>query len=93
MGSDADGIYLVGFQIKTNAPTKSYTYSPYSAFYLRKVTVIYDKAFTDEQIENNLELMNEFSISHVSEAEIKARVETAEKNRLKKAEAELMAND
>lgn len=92
LGSDADGIYLVGFQIKTNAPNGYNTYSPYSVFYLRKVTVVYDKMFTDEQVENNRILREEFGISPNTEIENKAKLKIAEKNRLKLVETELMDN-
>ena len=90
LGSEADGIYLVGFQIKTNAPNGYNTYSPYSVFYLRKVTVIYDKMFTDEQVENNRTLREEFGISPNTEIENKAKLKIAEKNRLRLVESELM---
>ena len=90
LGSDANGIYLVGFQIKTNAPTGRYEYSPFSCFYLRKVSIIYDKMFTDEQIENNKNLMDEFNITYNTEYEKKIRIEIAEKNRLRNIESNLM---
>lgn len=92
LGSEADGLYLIGFQIKTNAPTGYYTYSPYSVFYLRKVTIIYDKMFTDEQVENNKILKEEFGISPNTEAEKKAKANIAERNRLRATEASLMDN-
>ena len=92
LGSDADGLYLVGFQIKTNAPNGYNAYSPYSVFYLRKVTVIYDKMFTDEQVENNKILKEEFGISPNTEAEKKAKAKIAERNRLRAVEESLMDN-
>lgn len=90
LGSEADGLYLVGFQIKTNAPSGPHVYSPYSLFFLRKVTVIYDKMFTDEQVENNKILKEEFGISPNTEAEKKAKAKIAERNRLRTVEASLM---
>lgn len=90
LGSEADGLYLRGFQIKTNAPSGFHAYAPYSIFYLRKVTVIYDKMFTDEQIESSKILKEEFGISPNTEAEIKAKAKVAEKVRLREAEKSLM---
>lgn len=90
LGSDADGLYLIGFQIKTNAPNGYNAYSPYSVFYLRKVTVVYDKMFTDEQVENNKILKEEFGISPNTEAEKKAKAKVAERNRLRETEKSLM---
>lgn len=90
LGSDADGLYLIGFQIKTNAPNGYNAYSPYSVFYLRKVTVVYDKMFTDEQVENNKILKEEFGISPNTEAEKKAKARVAERNRLRETEKSLM---
>ena len=90
LGTDADGLYLVGFQIKTNAPSGYNAYSPYSVFYLRKVTVVYDKMFTDEQVENNKILKEEFGISPNTEAEKKAKAKVAERNRLRETEKSLM---
>ena len=90
LGSEADGLYLVGFQIKTNAPNGYNTYSPYSAFYLRRVSVVYDKMFTDEQVENGRALREEFGISPNTEAENKAKLKIAEKSRLRQVETELM---
>ena len=90
LGSEADGLYLVGFQIKTNAPNGFNAYSPYSVFYLRKVTVIYDKMFTDEQVENNKILKEEFGISPNTEAEIKAKAKITEKVRLREVEKSLI---
>jgi hypothetical protein len=91
LGSDADGLYLVGFQIKTNSPSGMNAYSNYSAFYLRKITVVYDKMYTDEQIENNKQLREEFGIVQNTEAEKKAKAKISERNRLINNEKELMA--
>ena len=89
LGSDSDGLYLEGFKIKTNAPTGFNEYSPYSIFYIKKVTVVYDKMFTDEQIENSKILKEEFGIKPNVEATIKAKTYISEKNRLKSVEEEL----
>lgn len=93
LGSDADGLYLVGFQIKTNAPCGYNTYSNYSLFYLRKVTVIYDKMFTDEQVETNKILKEEFNIFPDEELEEKARTKIAEKIRIQEVEKSLMNSE
>ena len=89
LGSEADGLYLEGFKIKTNAPSGFNEYSPYSVFYIKKVTVVYDKMFTDEQIENGKILKEEFGIEPNTEATIKAKTYIGEKNRLKSIEEEL----
>lgn len=93
LGSNADGLYLVGFQIKTNAPTGYNAYSPYSAFYLRKVTVVYDKMFTDEQVEANNVLREEFGVNPNVNIEKRAKDEVAQKNRLRDIEKSKMATD
>ena len=90
LGSSADGLYLVGFRIKTNAPSGYNEYSPYSVLYINKVTVVYDKMFTDEQVENNRVLREEFGIKPNTEAEVKAKAHIAERNRLRTVEASLM---
>lgn len=93
LGNDADGLYLVGFQIKTNAPTGYNAYSPYSIFYLRKVTVIYDKMFTDEQIEASNALKEEFGLELNSELKQKAKDEVSQKNTLRENEKSKMATE
>lgn len=93
LGSSADGLYLVGFQIKTNEATGFNAYSPYSALYLRKVTVIYDKMFTDEQVESNKVLREEFGISPNTELEKKAKDKVAMRNGLREKEQSLMATE
>lgn len=92
LGSDADGLYLVGFRIKTNAPSGYNIYSPYSVLYIKKVTVVYDKMFTDEQVENNRTLREEFGINPNTEAEARAKEHIAERNRLRTVESILMDN-
>ena len=46
--------------------------------------------FTDEQVENNRTLREEFGISPNTEIENKAKLKIAEKNRLRLVESELM---
>lgn len=91
LGADADGIYLRGFRIKTNAPTGFNTYSEHSVFYLKNVTVVCDKAYTDEQIEAMKTLKEEFRIDENAAARAKAKSDVAERNRVRDNEKSLMA--
>lgn len=93
LGADADGIYLRGFRIKTNAPSGFSRYSEYSVFYLKEVSVIYDKAFTDEQIEAMNALKEEFGIDENAEATLKAKANIRERNRVRENEHALMATE
>lgn len=93
LGADADGIYLRGFRIKTNAPSGFSRYSEYSVFYLKKVTVVCDKAFTDEQIEAMNTLKDEFGINENEDIIRKAKLDIAERNRVRDNEQSLMATE
>lgn len=93
LGADADGIYLRGFRIKTNAPSGFSRYSEYSVFYLKKVTVVCDKAFTDEQIEAMNILKDEFGINENEDIIRKAKLDIAERNRVRDNEQSLMATE
>lgn len=90
LGADADGIYLRGFRIKTNAPSGYSRYSEYSVLYLKEVSVIYDKAFTDEQIEAMKILKEEFGIDENKAATDKAKSDIAERNRVRDVTKSLM---
>lgn len=93
LGADADGIYLRGFRIKTNAPSGYNAYSEYSVFYLKEVTVVCDKAFTDEQVEAMKTLKEEFGIDEQAAARAKAKSDVAERNRVRNTEQSLMATE
>lgn len=93
LGADADGIYLRGFRIKTNAPTGFNAYSEYSVFYLKSVTVVCDKAYTDEQIAAMNTLKEEFGIDENSALRAKAESDVAERNRVRDTEKSLMATE
>lgn len=90
LGADADGIYLRGFRIKTNAPTGFSAYSEYSVIYLKEVAIVYDKAFTDEQLEASRILKEEFGIDENKAITEKAKSEVAEKNRIRELNKSLM---
>lgn len=91
LGADADGIYLRGFRIKTNAPTGFNAYSEYSVFYLKSVTVVCDKAYTDEQIAAMNTLKEEFGIDETAALRAKAESDVAERNQVRDVEKSLMA--
>ena len=93
LGADADGLYLRGFRIKTNAPSGYSTYSEYSVFYLKSVVVVCDKAFTDEQLEAAKTLKEEFGIKETGNVEKKVKADIAERNRIRENEKALMAAD
>lgn len=90
LGAEADGIYLRGFRIKTNKPSGYNSYSEYSAFYLKEVVVVYDNAFTDEQMKAKQTLKEEFGVDENKELVDKAKVEIKERNRLRENEISLM---
>lgn len=90
LGADADGIYLRGFRIKTNAPSGYSSYSEYSVFYLKSVSVICDKAFTDEQLEAMKALKEEFGIDENKAIREKNKSNIAERNRVRNNEKALM---
>lgn len=93
LGADADGIYLRGFRIKTNAPSGYSRYSEYSAFYLKNVNVIYDKAFTDEQIAAKDALKEEFGIDETKDMVNKIKADIKERNLVRANEQSLMATE
>lgn len=93
LGADADGIYLRGFRIKTNAPSGYSSYSPYSVFYLKSVSIICDKAFTDEQLEAMKALKEEFGIDENKTIREKTKSDIAERNRVRDNEKALMATE
>lgn len=93
LGADADGIYLRGFRIKTNAPSGYSRYSEYSVFYLKSVAIVCDKAFTDEQLEAMKALKEEFGIDENKAIVEKAKSDIAERNRVRDNEKALMATE
>ena len=93
LGTDADGLYLRGFRIKTNAPSGYSTYSEYSVFYLKSVVVVCDKAFTDEQLEAAKTLKEEFGIKETENVEKRVKADIAERNRIREVEKTLMASE
>jgi hypothetical protein len=93
LGADADGIYLRGFRIKTNAPSGYSSYSEYSVFYLKSVSVICDKAFTDGQLEAMKALKEEFGIDENKAIREKTKSDIAERNRVRDNEKALMATE
>lgn len=93
LGADADGLYLRGFRIKTNAPSGYSTYSEYSIFYLKSVVVVCDKAFTDEQLEAAKTLKEEFGIKETDNVEKRVKADIAERNRIREVEKTLMASE
>lgn len=93
LGADADGIYLRGFRIKTNAPSGYSSYSEYSVFYLKSVSIVCDKAFTDEQLEAMKALKEEFGIDENKAIREKTKSDIAERNRVRDNEKALMATE
>lgn len=93
LGTDADGLYLRGFRIKTNAPSGYNTYSEYSVFYLKSVVVVCDKAFTDEQLEAAKTLKEEFGIKETENVEKRVKADIAERNHIREVEKALMASE
>lgn len=90
LGGDIEGIYFRGIKITTNPPAGFSTYSEYSVFYLKEVSVVYDKLFTDEQLAEKKALKEDFGIDENKAAREKAISEIKERNRIRENEASLM---
>ena len=94
VGSDADGIYLRGFKIQTNAATGYNEYSPYSILYLKEVSLIYDKAFDDDKIELSKQIQEEFKLLGSKEnAKKKAKEKIEQRERVRTGMELLMAKE
>ena len=93
LGADADGIYLRGFKIKANPASGFNAPSQYSIFYLKKVSVVCDKAFTDEQLEEAKVVKEAFGIDENKSAIEKVKSMIIERNRVRETEKSLMATE
>ena len=93
LGADADGIYLKGFKIKTNAPTGMNAYSEYSILFIKKVTVVCDQAFTSTQLEELQSLKENFGIDENAAAREKAIKLIKERNEVRDTEKSLQATE
>lgn len=82
----APGIYLVGFRIKTNAAMGNNVYGPYAMVGIKEVSIIYDKAFTDEQLNKSVDLKEKLGIDEISTLKNKTISEIEEKVRLENNE-------
>lgn len=92
LGGDVEGLYLRGIKITTNPASGYSVYSPYSVFYLKEVSVIYDKLFTDEQLAEKKALKEDFGIDENSEMRNKAISDIRERERIRENEKLLMDN-
>ena len=94
LGGESDnGIYFRGISIQTNMPSGYSVYSDVSLFYLKEVTFVYDKAYTDKQIEAKKAMKEEFGIQDNVEATEKAKAKIEEKRRILEQEEELKHKD
>lgn len=93
LGGDIEGLYLRGIKITTNPASGYSAYSPYSVFYLKEVSVIYDKLFTDEQLAEKKALKEDFGIDENAEMRNKAIVNIKERERIRDNEKSLMHSD
>lgn len=93
LNSSEDGIYFRGIKVTTNMPSGAFAYSEYSVIYLKEVSVIYDKLFTDEQLEQKAALKEEFGIDENANLKKKAISKVEEKNRIRENQASLMHQD
>ena len=93
LNNSEDGIYFRGIKVTTNPPTGLVGYSEYSVIYIREVSVIYDKMFTDEQLEQKANLREEFGIDEKSDIKKKALIKVEERNRVRENQESLKHKD
>ena len=68
-------------------------YSEYSVIYIKEVSVVYDKMFTDEQLEQKAVLREEFGIDEKADIKKKAITKIEERNRVRASQESLMHKD
>lgn len=90
LGGDIEGLYLRGIKITTNPASGFSVYSPYSVFYLKEVSIVYDKLFTDEQLAEKKALKEDFGIDENAEMRNKAITNIKERERIRENEKALM---
>lgn len=90
LGGDIEGLYLRGIKITTNPASGFSVYSPYSVFYLKEVSIIYDKLFTDEQLAEKKALKEDFGIDENAGMKEKAITAIKERERIRENEKALM---
>lgn len=93
LNNSEDGIYFRGIKVTTNPPTGLAGYSEYSVVYIKEISVIYDKMFTDEQLEQKANLREEFGIDEKSDIKKKALIKIEERNRVRENQSNLMHKD
>lgn len=93
LNNSDDGIYFKGIKITTNPATGMAAYSEYSVIYIKEVSVVYDKMFTDEQLEQKAVLREEFGIDEKSDIKKKAITQIEERNRVRASQESLMHKD
>lgn len=92
LGGDIEGLYLRGIKITTNPASGFNVYSPYSVFYLKEVSMTYDKLFTDEQLAEKKALKEDFGIDENAEMRTKAIANVKERERIRENEKSLMVS-
>lgn len=93
LNNSDDGIYFKGIKITTNPATGMAAYSEYSVIYIKEVSVVYDKMFTDEQLEQKAVLREEFGIDEKADIKKKAITQIEERNRVRASQESLMHKD
>ena len=93
-GANNSGIYFRGLVIQTNQAFGNNEHSPWSMAYFKNITVVYDKAFTDEQWAERQALAEEWNIDDGSKALTeKALNDIQYRKQLEAIEAEKMHKD
>lgn len=90
IGSPANGIYFRGIQVQTNMPTGYMAYGPTSIVQVKEVSVIYDNAKTQEQLDAEKEYSELFGIDEQKAVREKETQKIQERNRIREHNAALM---
>lgn len=93
LGNKTTTLELIGFTIRCNEADASHTYSNYSIFEIKSVTVDCDDAFTKEQLDVRAALLEEFGIEENTEIKNKTSNQIKELIRVKENEKALMHKD
>lgn len=91
-GGTIGGIYFRGLKITTNQPGPGHAFSPWSIVRVKEISVIYDKMFTEEQLTERQNIIDEFEIDSNKDLREKAKHNVSEKLRLREHEKKLIHN-
>ncbi len=93
LDKDGTGFYLYGIKVTCHQAAGVFKYSPYSILYLKNITLIADKAYTDEQLEEQNAIKESFGINERASVEAKAREKLQLKTDSRENQKALMVED